>query len=272
MSDTVIWVGAGTLRQYLSPIDDIEPWADNPRQGDVMALVGSLRRFGQVRACTSRGDRPNALIAGHHLRLAAKELGWTHVAVIPAEFKSDDEAEVYGLADNELGRLGGFNEQKQYEVMERLQMFDPDNLQGTGITIDRAEDIIAAAGKVPESTMPEGSDLARGHAENAQAAAERAATLAASKAMKESVLMLTQEQAKEFGQDIKILEKAWEMTSLVKVVLRAVHEAAASQRDAAGGLVAPAESKDQEVTQPDHPDLQLPEEAYPTQEEVLFEA
>jgi hypothetical protein len=227
-----LWEGAESLKAFLIPINDLTPWEKNPRKGDVMSIVGSLRRFGQVRAIALREDG-KSVVAGHHLRLAAIELGWTHVAAIPMEFKSDAEADIYALADNELAMLGGYDEQKMFEVMEQHQLFDPSNLEGTGFTMDRTEDIMAAAGQTPTA---EGAVAAgeRGYSEDAQAAAERAAHLAAGKAMKETVLMLTQEERETFDANVKLLSKHYDLSSVIQVVLRALTDMAGMVEATAG--------------------------------------
>lgn len=99
-----VWRGAEYLRPALVAIDSLEPWPDNPRRGDVNEVLRSLKRFGQVRPILVQGAR---IVAGHHLVLAALELGWTHIAAGDHDFGGDvDEARAYLLADNRLSELG----------------------------------------------------------------------------------------------------------------------------------------------------------------------
>lgn len=248
----VTWQGAKALEGFLVPIDELTPWEQNPRMGDVMALVGSLRRWGQVRAISTR-ENGKDVIAGHHLRLAAIELGWTHIAAIPMEFESEAEADIYGLADNELASLGGYNDQKLYEVMEQHQLFDPEALFGTGYTIDKTEDIRAAAGQVPTTQLD--GDIERGYSETAKEAQERAAELAAGNAMKETVLMLTLEEREKYDANVRVLASYYGETSVIKVVLLALNEMAVNvtklleQADQIDEATAPSEEvhPDQEV-------------------------
>lgn len=226
VAEGIKWEGAEALKGFLVPVDELTPWEQNPRKGDVMAIVGSLRRFGQVRAIATRADG-KSVVAGHHLRLAAIELGWTHVAAIPHQFKDDAEAEIYGLADNELAMLGGYDEQKMFEVMEQHQLFDPANLEGTGFTLDRTEDIMAAAGQVPTAT---GEVIQRGYSENEAEAAERASHIAAGNAMKETVLMLTLEEREKFDENVRVLSKFYDLSSVIQIVLRALDDMAAQVR------------------------------------------
>ncbi len=222
-TEKVIWEGAEALRPYLVPVNDLVPSEENARKGDVKALVGSLRRFGQVRAIAVTTD--GKVVAGHHLRLAAIEEGWTHIAAVPNEFKSEEERLAYLVADNALSQLGGYDEQKQLTLFTGLGT----NLEGTGVTIDDVEDLQAKMGAVHESAAPQ--DLARGSAEDAQAAAERAAALANSRSMREVVLMVTGEQHEWFGEQVKKLQKHYksdevQAPGIVYTVLRAVGERA----------------------------------------------
>ncbi len=222
-TETMIWEGAEALKPYLVPVGDLTPSEENPRKGDVLALVGSLRRFGQVRAIAV--TEGGTVVAGHHLRLAAIEMGWTHIAAVPNEFKSDEERIAYLLADNQLASLGGYDEQAQLALFERQGT----NLEGLGITMDDVEDLQAKMGSVSESAAP--ADLARGSAEDAQAAAERAAALANSRSMREVVLMVTGEQHEWFGEQVKKLQKHYkseevQAPGIVYTVLRAVGERA----------------------------------------------
>ena len=135
----VIWEGAEPLREYLVPVGELEDHSRNPRRGDVLALTASLERFGQVRPFLGE---EGTIVAGHHLRKAAVELGWTHIAVIPHKFEDEAARDAYLIADNYLAGLAGYDEQAQMDLLEEMEARG--ELAGTGVTSDAIEDLRAA--------------------------------------------------------------------------------------------------------------------------------
>lgn len=129
-----VWTGASALKRYLVAIDALEPFPGNPRRGDLDAIRSSLRRFGQVRPILIDGSR---IVAGHHLVRAAEAEGWTHVAAIPNEFGSEDEARAYLLADNRTAELGSIDEEALNAQLAALR----GDLEGTGYTERFASDL-----------------------------------------------------------------------------------------------------------------------------------
>jgi ParB-like chromosome segregation protein Spo0J len=137
--DGIIWEGADELRPFLVPIDNLEPFPGNPRRGDVESVRSSLRRFGQVRPLLADGAR---VVAGHHVRIAAAEEGWTHVAVIAHGFADEEEARAYLLADNRTHDLGiGYDDELLADHLRILAELDA--LEGTGYTTDDLDDLLA---------------------------------------------------------------------------------------------------------------------------------
>lgn len=193
-----------------------------------MEIAANYRRHGQVRPILTTPE--GTIVAGHHQVLAVTELGWTHIAVIPNKFPSEEEQRAYLIADNQLSQLGGYDDQKLGEQLHFLDaMAANGTLEGTGYTMDSLEDARANFGKVAETEMPD--DLERGYAEDAAEAAERAANLGSSKAMKEIVLMVSPEQHEEFGRFIQVLRKEYATEEspspgIVACTLRAVGERA----------------------------------------------
>ena len=89
------------------PISTLVPLENNPRKGDLGAIVSSYRQFGQVKPIVvkSNGDGTSTVLAGNHQLQAAKQLGWTEIAVV--ELDTDDkEAIAFALADNRTAELG----------------------------------------------------------------------------------------------------------------------------------------------------------------------
>jgi ParB family chromosome partitioning protein len=94
------------LRALAMPISELQSAPDNARRHspakDLPVLMHSLRRFGQAKPIVGKRSYrglANVVLAGNGTLAAARELGWSHVAV--AWFDgTDDEARQYALADN----------------------------------------------------------------------------------------------------------------------------------------------------------------------------
>jgi len=226
MMTKVVWEGPEILRPYLREMTELAPSKENPRRGDYMALAGSYRRFGQVRAILITPE--DIIVAGHHQVLAAQELGWTHIAAIPNEFANDDERKAYLVADNALSQLGGYDDQSQLDLVTELR--NAGLLEGTGIDANYVDDLRAKMDAVPETTMPE--TWGGGYAEDAEAAAARAEALATSQKNKEVVMMLGLEQHTQFLDDVRILQGVYGFTAVKDTVVRAVHDQADGYREA----------------------------------------
>lgn len=149
----VVWRGAERLRDHLVPIENLKPFAGNARRGDVQAIADSLQRFGQVRSIVVTED--GTIVAGHHVTKAAQLLRWTHVAAIPAEFDSRDDARDYLIADNQLASLGVMDDVDQMTLLEEIEARG--SWEGTGFTADDLADMRAL--QVHRTQMVELSEL-----------------------------------------------------------------------------------------------------------------
>lgn len=148
----VVWEGADALRPFLVPLDALEPFPGNPRQGDVESLRGSLRRFGQPRPIlTDRGGQ--RIVAGHHVVQAARAEGWTHVAAIPNEFRTEEDARAFLLADNRLHDIGsGYDDQLLADALRALAETAV-GLEGIGYDQDDVDAVFARLAKDSESSQ-----------------------------------------------------------------------------------------------------------------------
>lgn len=224
----VVWSGNESLRQFLVPIHSLRDNPANPRRGDTRELAMSLLRFGQTKPVTTEQDG-ETIVAGHHVRRAAQELAWTHIAAIPHEFKDSIEAKAYLLADNQLGQLGDFDVDMQLSALDELAANGA--LDGTGFDLDSYEDLRARQGAIPEVE----TNWQGGYAESPEEAAARAEAFSNATAMKEIVLLVDQEQAEAFGRSVRILMKWHNTTGVVATVLKVIeHAAYLAEKDGSG--------------------------------------
>lgn len=143
-----VWEGAAALRPFLVEIASLQPFEGNPRRGDIETLQMSLNRWGQTKAILvdASGTR---IVAGHHVVLAASANEWTHIAAIPNEFDSEEEAAAYLVADN------GTHDRGDYDMRALTKQLDAaDDLTGTGYTADDLADFKAQLEKLDNPAPP----------------------------------------------------------------------------------------------------------------------
>jgi hypothetical protein len=96
-----------SLSNLLVDIETLVPLVGNPRRGNVDAIAASYAEFGQVKPVVIRpnDDGTATIIAGNHQVMAAKKLGWTHIAAVQMD-ADDSRAIAFALADNRTSELG----------------------------------------------------------------------------------------------------------------------------------------------------------------------
>jgi site-specific DNA-methyltransferase (adenine-specific) len=113
------------------PVDEIVPYDNNPRripQSAVDAVAHSIELFGWKQPIVV--DEKNVIIVGHTRRLAAIQLGYTHVPVHVAHL-SPEKVKEYRLVDNKTGEMTGWDydalvlELREFE-QPLLEAFFPD--------------------------------------------------------------------------------------------------------------------------------------------------
>lgn len=128
------------LQPLAIDIDLLSPLEGNPRQGDVPAVAASLARFGQRKPIVVR-ESDHQIIAGNHTWLAAKSLGWTHIAAVIVD---DDKAtaEAFALADNRTGELGGYDEALLLELIRSVGEADAELLLDSGWSESAVQELV----------------------------------------------------------------------------------------------------------------------------------
>jgi len=214
------WKGAEQLRPYLVRIADLKPTPGNPFKGQahVGRLMASLERFGQTKPITIDSADGQTIRAGHHITLAAEELGWTHFAAIAAEFSDEGEAIAYLLADNRLARVGDADS----DIKQQLTMLDLlENLDGTGWD-DRSVEALRVEAALP---VKDPEELPETAAESAAAASAKAKAIKNQAPGKTISFPMTPEQHTAFEEHQRLLRDAWGLTSTSDIIRRAMEEA-----------------------------------------------
>jgi len=99
-------------RIELWPIERLIPYARNPRthsDAQVAAIAASIAEFG-FNAPILVDSKAN-IIAGHGRLLAARKLGLAEVPVIVLDHLSETQRRAFGLADNRLAELAGWDDE-----------------------------------------------------------------------------------------------------------------------------------------------------------------
>lgn len=153
----------------------------NPRRGDVPAIMASLRRHSQYKPITgnvgTHTGRPHEILAGNHTLMAFRDLAeaepddprWRKIAVFWVDV-DDDMAERIVVADNQTGRLGGFDND---ELVSLIDGFG-DDIEGLGFTEHDIE-LLRNINDRPGDTGPTDTDPHGDYADGAKKQAEKRA-------------------------------------------------------------------------------------------------
>lgn len=149
------------LRPLAVPVDSLHEDPVNARVGhDVARIAASLQAYGQRKPIVANRLQEGKIEAGNGTFRAAKELGWTHLAVV---FVDDDPATAaaFGIADNRVGEFSRWDEEVLREIAnttgDLFTGFEPAELEDLvgvstatatpapdpGADLDRAEELLA---------------------------------------------------------------------------------------------------------------------------------
>ena len=122
-----------SLESLAVDIDTLVPLGDNPRRGNVEAIMSSYEEFGQIKPIVVRpnDDGTATVIAGNHQLEAAKRLGWDKIAVV--EYDVDDKRAIaFALADNRTMELGYTEPEMLNHMILEINDVYPELLDGLG--------------------------------------------------------------------------------------------------------------------------------------------
>lgn len=106
------------IRHLSIPLLSLAHLENNPRRGNIDAIVASYKEFGQVKPIVVKdnGDGTLTIIAGNHQYEAAKKLGWKEIACV--KFDGDTQSAIaYALADNRTSELGTTDSNMLFELL-----------------------------------------------------------------------------------------------------------------------------------------------------------
>jgi len=125
------------------PIAELRPYPGNPRKGDLGAIKESLVENGLYKPVVVN-RRTSEILAGNHTVRAAKELGWSEIAVSYVDVDAEQAARIV-LVDNRTNDLAGYDDQALADLLAGLP-----KLAGTGYDQDDLDQLLAELGAEPE--------------------------------------------------------------------------------------------------------------------------
>lgn len=108
------------LEKTLVRIDEISLDDKNPRLGNIEAIAKSYERFGQRKPIvTATRNGKTTVIAGNHQLMAARKLGWSHIAAVHVD-EAEAESAAFAVADNLTHDLGSYDFIKLSALVDSL--------------------------------------------------------------------------------------------------------------------------------------------------------
>jgi hypothetical protein len=145
------------------PIDRLKPNPLNARihsDEQVAQLANSISTLDMMRPILA--DENEVVLAGHGLLLAMRHLGWREVPVLPVSHLTEAQKEIFGLADNQLGLISSWDEEKLQLTLEGLEkeLVDLNVIGFSPQELDRLLADLAPECLMDEETVPETPVLA----------------------------------------------------------------------------------------------------------------
>ena len=145
-------------------INELKPYAQNPRKGNIDLIAQSLITYGQYKPITVN-QRTNEILAGNHTYAAAKKLGWTEIAVTYVDVDEATAAKIV-LIDNRSTDAGTYDTQILLNLLDSF-----DSIDATGYNQEDYEKLVKILAKPDNGMMntTQGATMA----ENAEKYADR---------------------------------------------------------------------------------------------------
>jgi hypothetical protein len=107
------------LKIVRAGVKSLKPYRDNPRRGNVAAIMESLLENGQYRPIVV-WRKTREILAGNHTWQAACELGWEFVDVVYVDVSEEEAAKIV-LADNRTNDLATYDMEALHRVLDGVQ-------------------------------------------------------------------------------------------------------------------------------------------------------
>lgn len=123
------------MEPLMVPIDSVQQHPDNPRNGDMDALIESIKTHGFMDPIVVQKST-GYILAGNHRWQA---LHYFNESTVPVIWYTGDDlgAKKFLLADNRVGDRGRYDEHALLDILKTIQDEDPTaGLVGTGYTTD----------------------------------------------------------------------------------------------------------------------------------------
>ena len=145
-------------------INELKPYAQNPRKGNIDLIAQSLITYGQYKPITVN-QRTNEILAGNHTYAAAKKLGWAEIAVTYVDVDEATAAKIV-LIDNRSTDAGTYDTQILLNLLDSF-----DSIDATGYNQEDYEKLVKILAKPDNGMMntTQGATMA----ENAEKYADR---------------------------------------------------------------------------------------------------
>jgi DNA modification methylase len=146
---------AESLRPLAVPMDSLHEDPANARVGhDVARIAASLKAYGQRKPIVANRLQDGKIEAGNGTYRAARQLGWTHLAVV---FVDDDPATAaaFGIADNRVGEFSRWDEDVLREIASTVK-----NLF-TGFEAAELDDLVGVSTATTPAVSDPGAALER---------------------------------------------------------------------------------------------------------------
>jgi ParB-like chromosome segregation protein Spo0J len=117
---------AEDLRPLAVPIDTLkldERNANTHDERNVSAIAASMRSAGVVKPIVVQVPG-NIVRAGEGAVLAARANGWTHLPAVRVQFRDDNAATGFAIADNRTAELSEWNEDRLKELLADIEWDD----------------------------------------------------------------------------------------------------------------------------------------------------
>lgn len=138
------------LAPLARPVDALQLDDENVRlhaDRNLGAIKASLTRFGQTKPVVCQaGTSPLRVVAGNGTLMAARALGWTHLAATVVEL-SDADARAYAIADNRTAELAEWDAPALEALMKRIGEDDPGMAEDLAFTQAELDALLVEAGE-----------------------------------------------------------------------------------------------------------------------------